>query len=240
MLDSYESDACKMDGKQKEAKYYCADCEDYMCATCEAYHKKVKSTRLHNVLSGDHIPQKAITKRTTIADDSDSSDNKSTPAEDLGPSENKSTPAEDLGHESTQAEDLNSRTRTRSSVGAFLDATVTSHVTIDMGHVSDAYKPLVSGLAFNQDGELLVADYNNEALKIFDGKFTIKAVLPCEGTPYDVAIINDKEAVMTVIDKQWLLYVKFCPKLYRGRKVILKGCKRVTASKTNIFCGLFL
>lgn len=226
MLDSYKCDACKMDGKKQEAKYFCADCEDYMCATCEAHHKKVKSTRLHNVLSGDRIPKKEITKRTTIAGDSESSVNKSTPAEEPGHTERESTPAEDL----------TSRTKTRSSSWTFLDATVTPYMTLDTALISDTFRPLIKGFAFNPDGELLVADHSNGELKIFDNKFTLKAQLSCDGAPSDVAVINDKEAVVAVIDKQWLLYVKFRPNIKCGRTVILnKKCHSVTATKENIF-----
>ena len=46
-----ECDACKLDDKIREAKYYCPDCEDHLCMECENHHKKVKATRFHDIVS---------------------------------------------------------------------------------------------------------------------------------------------------------------------------------------------
>ena len=50
-----ECDACKLDEKICEAKYYCPDCEDYLCNDCENHHKKVKATRFHAIVSVDEM-----------------------------------------------------------------------------------------------------------------------------------------------------------------------------------------
>ena len=47
--NSYECDACKLDGTKVNATHYCEECDDYMCDSCEAYHKKVKATRNHKL-----------------------------------------------------------------------------------------------------------------------------------------------------------------------------------------------
>ena len=63
----YSCDACRLDGSVREAKYFCTDCQDYMCENCESYHRKVKVTRLHTVLSGDKMHRKGGTESRNAA-----------------------------------------------------------------------------------------------------------------------------------------------------------------------------
>lgn len=220
-------DACRLDGKEQEAKYFCTDCEDYMCDTCEAYHKRVKATRSHNILPGDNLPSNASMKNTSNKDGPDSPVQQSAPEEDMASSENKSSPAEKM----------TPFTKIRPVQGIFLTAKATKHMQIDIEQEeSDAYRPLVSGIAFTPDGELLLTDYNNETLRILDTNFAKKKQLSCEGAPYDVAVINKKEAVVALREKKQVLFVKYTPQIFLGRRIILnQTCNGVAASNEHIF-----
>ena len=44
-----ECSPCGLDGSVKEAKYFCTDCQEYLCQPCEAQHKRFKGTRDHAV-----------------------------------------------------------------------------------------------------------------------------------------------------------------------------------------------
>ena len=49
-----ECSPCGLDGAVREAKYFCTDCQEYLCQPCEAQHKRFKGTRDHTVsLCGD-------------------------------------------------------------------------------------------------------------------------------------------------------------------------------------------
>ena len=40
---------CENDGIVKEAKYFCTECQEYLCQSCETLHKRFKGTRNHNI-----------------------------------------------------------------------------------------------------------------------------------------------------------------------------------------------
>ena len=63
--ESYEKECspCEYDGVVKKAKYFCTECQEYMCQSCETLHKRFKGTKTHTVsLCGD-------TKTETKEDD---------------------------------------------------------------------------------------------------------------------------------------------------------------------------
>lgn len=65
---TFECDACKLDESIKEAKYFCIDCDDYLCNDCKLYHKKVKVTRSHQIVSVKEIPIQVLRKVTKKGD----------------------------------------------------------------------------------------------------------------------------------------------------------------------------
>ena len=48
---------CKTDNVIKEAKYYCEQCQEHLCDSCQDTHRKLKATKNHNILSGRHMPK---------------------------------------------------------------------------------------------------------------------------------------------------------------------------------------
>ena len=55
---AYECSPCRESDVTKEAKFYCPQCSDYLCASCEDSHKRFGRTRNHTVLSGKNLPPK--------------------------------------------------------------------------------------------------------------------------------------------------------------------------------------
>ena len=49
--ESYQKECspCEIDGIVKEAKYFCTECQEYLCQSCERLHKRFKGTRNHTV-----------------------------------------------------------------------------------------------------------------------------------------------------------------------------------------------
>lgn len=60
---TFECDACKLDDNIEEAKYFCPECEDYLCQSCETHHKKVKATRFHEIVSIDEAAIKVMKEK---------------------------------------------------------------------------------------------------------------------------------------------------------------------------------
>ena len=48
---------CKTENLNKEAKYYCEQCQEHLCDACQGTHSKLKATKTHSVLSGSHMPK---------------------------------------------------------------------------------------------------------------------------------------------------------------------------------------
>jgi len=50
-------DPCKYDGTVHDVTGFCVSCTEYLCQSCQRYHKKNKLTRSHKVLIDDNIPK---------------------------------------------------------------------------------------------------------------------------------------------------------------------------------------
>ncbi|XP_052816294.1 uncharacterized protein LOC128242906 isoform X2 [Mya arenaria] len=74
-LDKGSTDAtvycqpCGEGGKRAVAQGFCQTCEEYMCAPCVEYHKRLKMSRNHILLSKDRMPSfYPTTKKSAIAE----------------------------------------------------------------------------------------------------------------------------------------------------------------------------
>ena len=244
-------DACKLDGRTMEGTFYCRDCKDYMCSQCEMHHRKVKATRYHKVIiikqsptqtsGASNKPNKikqsnAENKLQNGLEHNRQSKNEATSAEEFTSSKNMSTPAEDFFPVKITQPSVSRKPKPK--IGkAFLQAIVTPFTTVNIKHSSDENEPFVKGLAFLERGELLIADYNNKKLKLLESTLKTKSTLVCPGSPYDVALINDNEAVVTLTDKQKLLFVKIIfPFMKCERSVKLNNdCKGVDVADDHIY-----
>ena len=54
----FECSPCDYEGVKKEAKFYCPQCQDYLCVSCKVTHQKFSSTRKHQLVSGSLMPVK--------------------------------------------------------------------------------------------------------------------------------------------------------------------------------------
>lgn len=57
----FECTACKYESVRAEAKYFCPECEDYLCDPCKMAHQKLSSTRRHQIVCGSKMPKKGDT-----------------------------------------------------------------------------------------------------------------------------------------------------------------------------------
>ena len=54
----FECSPCEYDGLKRQAIFFCAECGDYLCESCEQSHKKFSRTRKHELVSGSMMPKR--------------------------------------------------------------------------------------------------------------------------------------------------------------------------------------
>ena len=61
---TFDCSPCNYEGVKKEAKFYCPQCQDYLCDSCKSVHQNISATRSHKVVSGTLMPKKPESKTT--------------------------------------------------------------------------------------------------------------------------------------------------------------------------------
>ena len=116
------------------------------------------------------------------------------------------------------------------------DAIVKHRFVEDIGILNKKKEPAITGLGFLKGGELLIADHASEKLALLDAVLQIKETLTLEGRPYDLALISNTNAVVTLPYEQTLLFVQTEPKLQIIlKKALTNRCWGVAFCKGNIY-----
>ena len=63
----------------------------------------------------------------------------------------------------------------------------------------------ITGMAITNDGRRLLVDYQNDKVKLFSRDMKLLSSLSLSDTPRDIAVISDKEAVVTTANKSLVL-----------------------------------
>ena len=63
----------------------------------------------------------------------------------------------------------------------------------------------ISGMAITNDGRRLLVDFNNKKVKLFSRDMKLLSSLSLSDRPWDIAVISDKEAVVTTVNKSLVL-----------------------------------
>ena len=58
----FECDPCGYENMKIEAKFYCYQCNDYLCSSCKSAHQKLSVSRNHHVVFGSSMPRKETSK----------------------------------------------------------------------------------------------------------------------------------------------------------------------------------
>ena len=65
---SIDCDPCEYNQISKKAAAFCQECEEYLCEPCRTVHGKLKSTRIHKLLSGELMPLKRSARKKAVLD----------------------------------------------------------------------------------------------------------------------------------------------------------------------------
>ena len=105
--------------------------------------------------------------------------------------------------------------------------------TVDIKHTSSDVPPYITGLALMSNGGLILVDDMHCSLILMDSDLNIVDTLHCQRStnlkstpyfgfklkPYDVASLNDQEAIVTYPGQKLLQFVKTYPRLEAGRLI---------------------
>lgn len=111
-------------------------------------------------------------------------------------------------------------------------------VTVRLSGLSfDREKCCITGCEFLPNGKLLVCDNSNKKVKLFDRKFKFLSSHSLPSLPWDVAVVGQEKAVLTIPDRKQLQFVET-----HGRKLSLKNsvimeknCWGVASDMESIF-----
>lgn len=95
----------------------------------------------------------------------------------------------------------------------FLDLKVEHAFQVDIKTHTDTTTPSISGCAFMPDGRIILCDHVNKTVKLLDKSFRLEDSIHLLCSPFDVSVINNNKAVVTLPDKKQLQYLKIIPKV---------------------------
>ena len=100
--------------------------------------------------------------------------------------------------------------------------------------------PSIVGCGIFPDGRIVLCDQENSKLILFSKSFKLEDTLTLASESYDVAIINDKKAIITIPHKQRLQFIEVSPTLTPGMVIPLdKDCWGVAFGGDEIYTSCF-
>ena len=222
---------CHQDGEQKDAEYYCEECQEYMCSDCNDAHRRVRITRDHKVTKvnvvSDTPPELIKTDEmreckpcNADGDDKpckqDSNDKPCKPDCD-------DKPCKTDGYEKQASHNSGIQTViSQNNQDVILDLSPQSISKVSVKVANDKYVPNIKGCTFLSSGELLLCDCENKKIKLLNKSLTVSDSIKLASNPWDIAVVDDKTAIVTLPKKKQLQYVDLVPKLSLGSKLSTK------------------
>ena len=182
-----------------KATSYCDDCIQFMCTKCYKIHERLNATRGHVVKTGKAMPRSQADKphcsTGSVEDVSKSISSpetvSSTQLPHTGPAENFAAAAgkSQSARQSVALTQLKGR-----KLGSY-------NVKLS----DDEVKCWITGMAITNDGRRLLVDNYNNKVKLFSRDMKLLSSLSLSDHPCGIAVISDKEAVVTTDNKSLVL-----------------------------------
>ena len=194
-FDPYCNLCFEDDSHNVEAASYCDDCVQFMCTKCNTIHKRLNSTRGHVVKTGSNMPRSQADKpRCSTGSVEDVSKSISSP---------ETVSSTQLPHTGT-AENF------PAAAGKSQSARQSVALTQLKGHKVRSYNVdrvecYITGMAITNDGRRLLVDGRNKKVKLFSQDMKLLSSLSLSDPPRDIAVISDKEAVVTTVNGSLVL-----------------------------------
>ena len=118
----------------------------------------------------------------------------------------------------------------------FDEMSVTARNQVNVKVPSDAKDACITGSAFLPSGQLILCDCNNKKLKLLDENLQMKDSIDVPGQPWDIAVVNQHQVIVTFLVQQYLQFIQVTPSLALGHTVDLgMECRGVTVSRESIY-----
>ena len=126
-------------------------------------------------------------------------------------------------------------TRTSQQKG-FDEMSVTARNQVNVKVQSDSYNAYITGSTFLPSGQLILCDCDNKKLKLLDENLQMKESIDVPEAPWDIAVVNQHQVIVTFPDQQYLQFIQVTPSLALGHTVDLgMECRGVTVSRESIY-----
>ena len=121
----------------------------------------------------------------------------------------------------------------------FDEMSVTARNQVNVKVPSDAEDAGITGSAFLPSGELILCDCDNNKLKLLDENLQMKESIDLPKAPWDIAVVNQHQVIVTFLCQQYLQFIQVTPSLALGHTVNL-GMESwgVTVSRESIYISL--
>ena len=118
----------------------------------------------------------------------------------------------------------------------FDEMSVTARNQVNVKVPSDSDDAGITGSAFLPSGQLILYDGNNNKLKLLDENLQMKESIDLPEAPWDIAVVNQHQVIVTFPLQQYLQFIQVTPSLALGHTVDLgMECRGVTVSRESIY-----
>ena len=182
-----------------KATSYCDDCIQFMCTKCYKIHERLNATRGHVVKTGSAMPRSQADKpHCSTGSVEDVSKSISSPETVSSTQLPHTSPAENFPAAAGKGQS------TRHSVALTqLKGRKLKRYNVKLS--DDRKECQITGMAITNDGRRLLVDNDNKKVKLFSQDMKLLSSLLLSDTPCDIAVISDKEAVVTTDNKSLVL-----------------------------------
>ena len=102
--------------------------------------------------------------------------------------------------------------------------------------VDDNYRPLITGVEFLSNGQLVLCDYRNERMKLLSSDFRMLDSLKVQPPPRDVSAVNTTTVLITLPPSRQLQYIHVMSKFQPSSEIQLdKECWGIDVVGDEIF-----
>ena len=150
---------------------------------------------------------------------------------------NVKVPSDSCNARITGSAFLTSRESTRTlQQKGFDEMSVTARNQVNVKVPSDTRDAHITGAAFLPSGQLILCDYINNNLKLLDENLQMKESIDLPKAPWDIAVVNQHQVIVTFLCQQYLQFIQVTPSLALGHTVYLgMQCWGVTVSRESIY-----
>ena len=230
--------SCRQYGEQKDAEYYCEECQEYMCSDCKEAHRRVSTSWGHKVTKVNIVS--GTTSVLFSSDEMHDCEPCKTGGNDkeanhycgicqeylcgsCGYNHGKYKVSKD--HVLTNlhgATHMGQTVPSQNIQDVILDLSPQSISKVSVKEANDEAAPHITGCSFLSSGELLLCDHENENIKIFNKSLTVSDSIQIVSRPWDIAVVDDKTAIVTMPNVKQLQYVDLVQKLSLGSRLSTK------------------